>query len=68
MKSVNYYIVVVIIASCAFSVVGMLAYQTRLLKVIAERPEVTTLVTDDGNIAHGEQKADNNVTIMFNYE
>ena len=50
------------------SVVGLEVLQLRALRAIATRPEVSTLVTDDGVIDHAEQRADNNVTIMFNYE
>lgn len=42
--------------------------QVQLLKAIAEKPEIANVVSDDGVIAHGEQRSDNNVTIMFNYE
>lgn len=42
--------------------------QVQLLKAIVERPEIATVVSDDGVIDHAEQRSDNNVTIMFNYE
>lgn len=42
--------------------------QVQLLKAIVEKPEIANVVSDDGVIAHGEQRSDNNITIMFNYE
>lgn len=43
-------------------------FNLRLLRGIAARPVVQTIYEGESNTDHAEQRADNQVTIMFNYE
>lgn len=42
--------------------------QMRLLRVIADKEVPAIVMSDGSSIDHAEQRADNQVTIMFNYE
>lgn len=66
-KFINYIIVGTFFATLA-TIIVLLCLELRILGRIAEREVPSIVVSDDGNIDHGEQRADNNVTIMFNYE
>lgn len=76
-KKNNYLCAVVKILYYIFPALAMIVFgtiiylqlmQVQLLEAIVEKPEFANVVSDDGVIAHGEQRSDNNVTIMFNYE
>lgn len=61
-------VIVVALALVVAAIVFLECMQVKVLRVIAERETPAIVVSDDGQIDHGEQRGDNQVTIMFNYE
>lgn len=60
--------IVVALALVVAAIVFLECMQVKMLRVIVECETPAIVVSDDGQIDHGEQRGDNQVTIMFNYE
>lgn len=61
-------VIVVTLALVIAAIIFLECMQVKVLRVIAEHETPAIVVSDDGQIDHGEQRGDNQVTIMFNYE
>lgn len=68
MKYLGFYIMVIVCSLAFAATITLEVLQMRLLRVIADKETPAIVMSDGSSIDHAEQRADNQVTIMFNYE